>query len=96
MLAPVTEAPTADAAQPLDLHDATRAAIRATERLSRGPVQAPQQVAAAPEADTALGREIARATRPDCREAYAETGLLAIPLMLYEAAGGKGTNCRWR
>jgi hypothetical protein len=27
-------------------------------------------------------------------DAYSGAGLLAIPLMLYEAAGGKGTNRR--
>lgn len=48
------------------------------------------------ESDTALGRQIARATRPDCKDAYSGAGLLPIALMLYEAAGGKGTNCRWR
>jgi hypothetical protein len=48
------------------------------------------------ESDASLGREIARATRPDCKDAYSGAGLLPIALMLYEAAGGKGTHCRWR
>ena len=86
----------AAAPAPLDLQRSTREAIRDVERQSRGLVQAPRAADAAPQSDTALGQEIARATRPDCQDAYSAAGLLAIPLMLYEAAGGKGTACRWR
>ena len=86
----------ADALTPLDLQRATREAIREVERQSRGLVQAPRAPVTPAESETTLGREIARATRPDCKDAYAGAGLLAIPLTLYEAAGGKGTNCRWR
>lgn len=95
-VAPRPQSPGSDAPVPLELQRSTRDAIRETERQSRGLVQAPRPAEAAPESETALGREIARATRPDCQDAYAGAGLLAIPLMLYEAAGGKGTNCRWR
>lgn len=81
---------------PLELQRSTREAIREMERHSRGVAQAPRASEALPPSETALGRGIARATRPDCKDAYAGAGLLAIPLMLYEAAGGTGTNCRWR
>ncbi len=91
-----SEAPGAAAPAPLDLQRSTREAIRDIERQSRGLVQAPRAADAVPQSDTALGQEIARATRPDCKDAYSAAGLLAIPLMLYEAAGGKGTACRWR
>lgn len=94
--APPADAPAADALAPLDLQRSTREAIREVERQSRGLVQAPRAAEATPQSDTALGQQIARATRPDCKDAYAGAGLLAIPLMMYEAAGGKGTNCRWR
>ena len=46
-----------------------------------------------PERDTALGRAIAQAARPDCRVARGEMGLLAIPFLLLDTLRDKG--CKW-
>ena len=45
------------------------------------------------EPETVLGRKINRATRADCRTSYAGAGLLAIPLLLRDAAREAG--CKW-
>jgi hypothetical protein len=46
-----------------------------------------------PEPDTALGRAIAQAARPDCRVARGEMGFLAIPFLLWDTLRDKG--CKW-
>ncbi|QNM97457.1 hypothetical protein [Chitinimonas koreensis] len=46
-----------------------------------------------PERETALGRSMAEAARPDCRTAYAGAGLLAALPLLKDAATGSG--CKW-
>jgi hypothetical protein len=45
------------------------------------------------EAETAASRAIAKAAKPDCREAYTGWGLLAIPLFIRDAATNSG--CTW-
>ena len=40
-----------------------------------------------------LGKAIAKAAKPDCRNAYAELGLLAIPPLVASSVGDGG--CRW-
>ena len=40
-----------------------------------------------------LGKAIAKAAKPDCRNAYAELGLLAIPPLIASTLGDGG--CRW-
>jgi hypothetical protein len=42
---------------------------------------------------TPLGSAIARSSRPDCRDAHAGAGLLAIPLLAADAIRSKG--CKW-
>jgi hypothetical protein len=46
-----------------------------------------------PEPDSKLGRAIQKAAQPDCRDAYAGLGLLAIPLLLKDTITDVG--CRW-
>ena len=38
--------------------------------------------------------QMAKALKPDCREAYAEWGLLAIAPLIYSAIAANGS-CRW-
>jgi hypothetical protein len=47
----------------------------------------------APEPESKLARDIQKAAKPDCRDAYAGLGLLAVPLLLADAVTDKG--CRW-
>ena len=47
----------------------------------------------APEPETKLGRAIQKAAQPDCRDAYAGLGLLAVPVLIADAITDKG--CRW-
>ena len=46
-----------------------------------------------PEPETKLGRAIQKAAQPDCRDAYAGLGLLAVPVLIADAITDKG--CRW-
>lgn len=43
--------------------------------------------------DQALGENVRQAARGDCRTAHSDKGLLAIPMLLWDAATEKG--CRW-
>jgi hypothetical protein len=89
-------APSADPSAPprIDL-DATRR--RAREIASEGPgsrgllpvVPPPPSEAKKPN----LAEAIAKAAKPDCRTAYAELGLLAIPPLVASTVGNGG--CRW-
>lgn len=45
------------------------------------------------ERDTPLSHAIAKASRPDCKTAYAGAGLFALPLLLYDTATESG--CQW-
>jgi hypothetical protein len=47
-----------------------------------------------PEVDTKLGQEIAKTAKPDCREAYAGAGLLAVVPLAVEALR-KDSSCKW-
>ncbi len=47
-----------------------------------------------PELDDKLAREIQKATRQDCRKAYAESGLLAVLPLAADALGKSGA-CKW-
>jgi hypothetical protein len=46
-----------------------------------------------PEKETKLARDIGKAAQPDCRDAYAALGLLAVPFLLKDALTDAG--CRW-
>lgn len=46
-----------------------------------------------PETRTKLEKEIEKATRPDCKQAYAGAGLLAVVPLVLDAARDKG--CKW-
>ncbi len=45
------------------------------------------------DAESKLGRAIQKATQPDCRDAYAAMGLLAVPFLLKDTI--TDTGCRW-
>jgi len=47
----------------------------------------------APEPESKLARDIQKAAKPDCRDAYAGLGLLAVPVLIANAITDKG--CRW-
>jgi hypothetical protein len=46
-----------------------------------------------PERKTKLGQAIEKAVKPDCRDAYAGLGLLAVPALIASTVGDGG--CRW-
>ncbi len=46
-----------------------------------------------PEKESKLARDIQKAAQPDCRDAYAAMGLLAIPFLLKDTV--TDTGCRW-
>jgi hypothetical protein len=46
-----------------------------------------------PDPETKLAHDIQKAAKPDCRDAYAGLGLLAVPVLLADAITDKG--CRW-
>ena len=46
-----------------------------------------------PEPGSKLGRAIQKAAQPDCRDAYAAMGLLAVPFLLKDTI--TDTGCRW-
>ena len=46
-----------------------------------------------PEPESKLGRAIQKAGQPDCRDAYAGLGLLAVPFLLKDTM--TDTGCRW-
>ena len=46
-----------------------------------------------PERKTKLGRAIEKAAQPDCRDAYAALGLLALPFLIKDTL--TDTGCRW-
>lgn len=78
----------------IDLDSALRTA-REIARARKG-VSASEQLAVdspKPEPETAFGRALANAKRPDCRNAYASAGLLAIPLLIKDAVTDNG--CTW-
>jgi hypothetical protein len=61
-----------------------------------------QQIAPTPSAESSLhqgtaaeilAREVSKATRGDCRKAYSHMGLLAIPMLAFDAMNRSG--CRW-
>ena len=88
------DAARSDGAPRLDL-DATRRLARA---INRAPVTASRGRALIftsppPETESRLGRAIAKAAQPDCRDAFAGLGLLALPILIAEAI--TDTGCRW-
>ena len=46
-----------------------------------------------PEKEPKLARDIQKAAQPDCRDAYAGLGLLAVPFLLKDTL--TDTGCRW-
>ncbi|WP_137940049.1 hypothetical protein [Chitinivorax sp. B] len=102
-LAPVETTPHSPPIQ-ADLVPAKPAAghidLEAARRIARavgqeGRKEGPPAFLAKPEAEreTPLAKGIAKSERSDCRDAYAGYGLLAAPLLLKDAATGKG--CKW-
>jgi hypothetical protein len=47
-----------------------------------------------PEPVSKLGKAIQKAAQPDCRDAYAAMGLLAVPFLMFDTI--TDTGCRWR
>ena len=47
-----------------------------------------------PEPVSKLGKAIQKAEQPDCRDAYAAMGLLAVPFLVFDTV--TDTGCRWR
>lgn len=83
----------ADASPLVDL-DAAREIARQTVRSPPDRAAATERkVPDLSEPETVLGRKINQATRADCRTSYAGAGLLAIPLLLRDAAREAG--CKW-
>ena len=48
---------------------------------------------APPDDKAKMAKDIEKATRPDCKDAYAEHGLLAVVPLAADTASGKG--CKW-
>lgn len=74
--------------------EAAYAIARQSGRSSRNPGE--QAATPAPptlENQTALGRDIGRSTRPDCRTAHANLGLFAIPFLIADTLSERG--CKW-
>jgi hypothetical protein len=91
---PPRDTTTPDGAPRLDL-DATR---RLAREINREPVPASRgraliMTSPPPETESRLGRAIAKAAQPDCRDAFAGLGLLALPILIAEAI--TDTGCRW-
>jgi hypothetical protein len=77
----------------LDL-EATKSLARDLNRApTRSPGVVPLGIAPPDDPKTKLGRAIEKAAQPDCRDAYAGLGLLAIPLLLKDTV--TDTGCRW-
>jgi hypothetical protein len=89
-----TAAPTPPGAPHLDL-DATRRRAGEIAREGDGSPGVLNLVAPPPKdvRKIDLGEAIAKAAKPDCRHAYADLGLLAIPPLLVSTIGNGG--CRW-
>jgi hypothetical protein len=73
--------------------EAARGMVREIERARENRAGPPTSAKSGLEYDTPLGRSIAKAARPDCRTAYAGAGLLAIPVLVWDAFTDGG--CRW-
>lgn len=88
-----SEGRAADASPLVDL-DAAREIARQTVRSPPDRANViERKVPDLTEPETVLGRKINQATRADCRTSYAGAGLLAIPLLLRDAARDAG--CKW-
>ncbi len=85
--------PAAGAPAPIDI-DAARKA-RESSRITYGRTGIiPLSLSPPPpEPESKLGRAIQKAAQPDCRDAYAAMGLLAIPFLLKDTV--TDTGCRW-
>ncbi len=84
---------TSDQSAPhLDM-EGVRRMVREIERAREKRAAPPAWEKPGLEYDTPLGRSIAKAARPDCRTAYAGAGLLAIPVLVWDAFTGDG--CKW-
>jgi hypothetical protein len=88
------ETPAAGAPPPVDL-DAARKTAREPGRITSGRtgIIPLNLFPPPPEPESKLGRAIQKAAQPDCREAYAAMGLLAIPFLLKDTV--TDTGCRW-
>jgi hypothetical protein len=53
----------------------------------------PLQVPLPPERKSKLSEQLEKAIKPDCRNAYADMGLLAVPALVAGAVADVG--CRW-
>ena len=88
------DAPAASAPAPVDI-DAARIVAREPSRITYGRtgIIPLNLVPPPPEPESKLGRAIQKAAQPDCRDAYAAMGLLAIPFLLKDTV--TDTGCRW-
>lgn len=91
----ITPAPVPGTAPParIDVDAAVRAAGRMPLEDERPVSQLKQRQAARPTADEALGRDIARSVRTDCRTAHAGKGLFAPLFLAADAISDRG--CKW-
>jgi hypothetical protein len=81
----------------IDLEKAKRLAVeydRQTHKTADPRFDANADMTPALETETAAARAIAKAAKPDCRQAYPGWGLLAIPLFIRDAATNSG--CTWK
>jgi len=84
---------TSDQSAPHVDMEGVRGMVREIERAREKRAGPPALEKSGLEYDTPLGRSIAKAARPDCRTAYAGAGLLAIPVLVWDAFTDGG--CRW-
>jgi len=72
--------------------EAVRGIVREIERAREKRTGPPASAKSGLEYDSPIGRAIAKAVRPDCRTAYAGAGLLAIPVLVWDAFAD---GCKW-
>ncbi len=77
----------------LDLEEAKKRAARAVAREGSGSRGLLPIVPPPPERESKEARALAKAAKPDCRNAYADMGLLAAVPLVSSAIGDSG--CRW-
>ena|SRR5882672_8022607 len=85
--------PDGDQSAPRIDTEAVRGMVREIERAREKRAGPPASAKSGLDYDTPMGRAIAKAARPDCRTAYAGAGLLAIPVLVWDAFTDAG--CRW-
>ena len=77
----------------LDLDEAKKRAARAVVREGAGSRGLLPIIPPPPERESREARALEKAIKPDCRDAYANMGLLAAVPLVASAIGDRG--CRW-